>query len=1161
MQGLAHIMGNLSEYTQLLQAAKNRVLPAAVTGVSAVHRAMLAYALALDSGQQIMLVVNDEPTALRMCDDLNMLLGDSSAVYFPAREYVFRNVEGASREFEHQRLAALQQLCDGQVKILVASIEAATQYTMPKKLLESSVMKIESDKSYDLNELMKFLAASGYQRRDQVDGKCQFAVRGGILDVFPPHMSDPVRIEFWDEDIDTMSTFKTDTQRRFEPIDSFKITPAREVLFDDKKQLAKLLEEKADTLKGKATLKAKEQLLRDAKDLQEGVEPASLDRFLPLIYPELPTAVDFLNDGIVCMCDSAAVKESNRAFMSQHSADIEILLEEGLIFKGCSEFYAPIDEWLAKVLKQRLIIMDSFARTVFDIPVKTLVDFTAVQISPWSGEMLVMLEELEDRIRQKYCCVIFAGTERSAKALCTDLNKEGYSCDFLEDVPKLIEGKVYVLQGSLSSGMEFPAIKLAVMTYRSSNTKLKPKAKKKNKGLRSIADLEPGDYVVHVSHGIGVFEGIIKREIHGVTKDYIKIRYAGTDALFVPVTQLDLVSKYIGGRDEITVKLNRLNSAEWSKTRQRVRKAVKDMADELVKLYAARMACKGYSFSPDNDWQNDFELRFPYNETDDQLRCIQEIKSDMESETPMDRLLCGDVGFGKTEVAVRAAFKCVMDSKQCAVLVPTTILAWQHFQTFKQRMAGFPIKVDLLSRFRTPREQEQVLKELRRGETDIIIGTHRMVQKDVAFKDLGLVIIDEEQRFGVAHKEKFKELCNNVDVLTLSATPIPRTLNMAMSGIRDMSVIEEAPQDRIPVQTYVMEHDWGVIRQAILKELRRGGQVFYLHNKVDTIDHTVNIIQSMLPDARIVAAHGKMGEEQLSKIWKQLVDNEIDILVCTTIIETGVDVSNCNTLIVEDADRLGLSQLYQIRGRVGRSSRRAYAYMTVSKGKALTDVAAKRLNAIKEFTTFGSGLNIAMRDLEIRGAGSILGAKQHGHMEAVGYEMYLKMLSDAVAVSRGEAPEETVEECLIDIRIEAHIPERYIPNLSQRIDIYKKIAAIQNSEDASDVIDELIDRFGEPPKSVEGLVTVSLMRNTASHLGIKEISQRDDLLLFIPEKFDLQKASVMASSEKLKGRIMLNAGKTPYLAVKLKNGERAVEVMEMALKAMEEAAKQGKTAN
>ena len=572
------------------------------------------------------------------------------------------------------------------------------------------------------------------------------------------------------------------------------------------------------------------------------------------------------------------------------------------------------------------------------------------------------------------------------------------------------------------------------------------------------------------------------------------------------------------------------------------------MADELIKLYAKREASKGYAFGQDTDWQNDFERRFPYDETDDQLRCIQEIKADMERPVPMDRLLCGDVGFGKTEVAIRAAFKCVMDGKQCAVLVPTTILAWQHYQTFRNRMEGFPVKVDILSRFRTPREQEQVLEELRRGQIDVIIGTHRLVQKDVKFKDLGLCIIDEEQRFGVKHKETFKEMRNNVDVLTLSATPIPRTLNMAMSGIRDMSTIEEAPQDRQPVQTYVMEHDWGILTQAMNKELRRGGQVFYLHNRVDTIDSCAATIQKLIPDATVVVAHGKMSEEQLSKVWKRLLDHEIDILVCTTIIETGVDVSNCNTLIIEDADRLGLSQLYQIRGRVGRSSRRAFAYLTVTKGKALTDVATKRLEAIREFTTFGSGFRIAMRDLEIRGAGNILGAQQHGHMEAVGYEMYLKMLSDAVAVAKGEKPDTQATECQVDIRIGAHIPEDYIESLPQRIDIYKKIASVENDQDALDITDELIDRFGDPPESVKGLIDVSLLRNKAASLGIKEISQRTDSLLFYPEVVDMEAASRLAAN--LKGRVMLNAGAKPYLAVRVLKGEKPVDTMRLALDAM-----------
>ena len=873
----------------------------------------------------------------------------------------------------------------------------------------------------------------------------------------------------------------------------------------------------------------------------------SIDRYLPILYQPQTIFDYFEADALAFLCEPVSCKENFANAMAQHHEDVKMLMEQGILFRGCSVYYDDFTELCRKFCRCQSVMMDTFTRSLSDVPVRELVQLSASQLSTWSGEYAILKDDIEDYMKTGFCCVIFAGTPRGAQALTEDLQKD-FSVQLVRDVPSIDPGRIYVLEGTLSAGMEYPQLKLAVISHAKTGSSRKKPAKAKKGGIKNISDLNVGDYVVHVSHGIGIFEGIVKRDIHGVVKDYIKIRYAGSDMLFVPVTQLDLVTKYIGGKEDSVVKLNKLNSAEWAKTRARVKKAVKDMADELIKLYAKREAAQGYDFGPDTDWQNDFERRFPYDETDDQLRCIREIKDDMEKPSPMDRLLCGDVGFGKTEVAIRAAFKCVMDGKQCAVLVPTTILAWQHYQTFRKRMEGFPVKVDILSRFRTPREQEQVLEELRRGQVDIVVGTHRLVQKDVKFKDLGLCIIDEEQRFGVKHKESFKEMRNNVDVLTLSATPIPRTLNMAMSGIRDMSTIEEAPQDRQPVQTYVMEHDWGILVQAISKELRRGGQVFYLHNRVDTIDRCAATIQQFLPDATVVVAHGKMSEEQLSKVWKRLLDHEIDILVCTTIIETGVDVSNCNTLIIEDADRLGLSQLYQIRGRVGRSSRRAFAYLTVTKGKALTDVATKRLEAIREFTTFGSGFRIAMRDLEIRGAGNILGAQQHGHMEAVGYEMYLKMLSEAVAVAKGEKPEVQNTECLVDIRIGAHIPEDYIESLPQRIDIYKKIASVENEKDASDIIDELIDRFGTPPEAVKGLVDVSLLRNMAAGLGIREISQRTDSLLFYPETVDMQAASRLAAG--LKGRVMLNAGAKPYLAVKVAKGEKPVDTMRLALTMM-----------
>ncbi|KAF5036002.1 Transcription-repair-coupling factor [anaerobic digester metagenome] len=776
-----------------------------------------------------------------------------------------------------------------------------------------------------------------------------------------------------------------------------------------------------------------------------------------------------------------------------------------------------------------------------------LLNIHALALAPWGGELEHLLEDVRPYVHNGYSVTVLLPTRRGCEALVRDLVAEGVDATYAES-PAFAPG-VIVTDLTISAGFEYPEDKIAVLSHaRAAAPPKRLKKRRASDAIRSLSDLSEGDYVVHTTHGIGVFSGIVKREVLGVAKDYIKIRYHGTDTLFVPVTQLDLVSKYIGKSEDGIVRLSRLGSPEWQKTRARVRAAVADMAEELTALYKKRLVAVGFAFSQDTDWQRDFELRFPYEETDDQLRCIAEIKQDMQSPRPMDRLLCGDVGFGKTEVALRAAFKCVNDSKQCAVLVPTTILAWQHYQTFTKRMEGFPIRIELLSRFRSPKQQAEIVRQLKTGEVDVVIGTHRLLQRDVEYKDLGLCVIDEEQRFGVAHKERFKQLRESVDVLTLSATPIPRTLSMAMSGIRDMSIIEEAPQDRHPVQTYVLEHDWLVIAEALKRELRRGGQAFYLHNRTESIDGCAARLREMLPDARIATAHGKMTEEQLSKIWQSLVDRETDILVCTTIIETGVDVPNCNTLIIEDADRMGLSQLYQLRGRVGRSTRRAFAYLTFRPMKALTEIAAKRLNAIKEFTAFGSGFRIAMRDMEIRGAGSVLGAQQHGHMEAVGYEMYLRLLSEAVAESKGE-PVQKNAECQVDIPVAAHIPEEYIDSLSLRLDVYKKIAAITNEAESTEVLDELIDRFGDPPQTVAGLVDVALVRNRAAALGIREISQRNGQMLFYFEHINPVVAATVAG--RLKGRVLVNAGNKPYIAVRMAKEADSIATIRETLDAAE----------
>ena len=1148
MKEFARLLEQHPVFRQLTQAIHEGRTPVTMSGLAESHKSHFSAALAASLERPVLVIAHDEATALRMARDMAVLSG-VPVFNYPSRDFVLLGMDGASAEYEHQRLKVLSTLLEGQPCIITASIEAVAQLTLPPEKLRSRELSIDFDHSYPLEELLGSLVAMGYERREQIEGTCQFACRGGILDIFPPNCENPVRIEFWDEDVDSINTFKVDTQRREEPLERVIVPPAREVLFDSHEQLKKLLLKACDGLKGKSGLKAKEHLEQDIRRLEDGINPVSIDRYLPLLYPQAATIFDYMPQAVSVLCEPITCKERLKSILDQHHEDVRQLLEEGVLFKDCSVYYEDFVAVCRNLSSHSGILMDSFTRLVSEVAVKESLMLSASQMAAWSGEYEVLKEDLSDYCRDGYCCVLFAGTDRSAQALTSDLQKDGFSASFVKDVHQLIPGTVYVLEDTISSGIEYPKLRLAILSHgRSGQSKQKKPKKKSN--IKQISDLNIGDFVVHVSHGIGLFEGIVKREIQGVIKDYIQIRYAGTDMLFVPVTQLDLVTKYVSGGEEGLVKLNKLNSGEWQKTRARVRKEVKDMADELIKLYAQRLSVEGHAFSADTEWQHDFERRFPYEETDDQLRCIQEIKEDMEKKSPMDRLLCGDVGFGKTEVAIRAAFKAVMDGKQVAVLVPTTILAWQHFQTFKGRMEGFPIKIDLLSRFRNARDSEQVLTELKRGQIDIVIGTHRLLQNGVKFKDLGLCIIDEEQRFGVAHKEKLKEMRKNVDVLTLSATPIPRTLSMAMSGIRDMSTIDEAPQDRQPVQTYVMEHDWNIIAQAIRKELRRGGQVFYLYNKVETIEHCANTILHFVPEARVVFAHGKMSEEQLSKVWKKMLDREIDVLVCTTIIETGVDISNANTLIIQDADRLGLSQLYQIRGRVGRSSRRAFAYLTVTPGKALNEVATKRLSAIREFTTFGSGFRIAMRDLQIRGAGNILGAQQHGHMEAVGYELYMKLLSEAIAVGQGKEVEYKAEECQVDIRIGAHIPESYIEDLTQRIDIYKKIAAVENKEDALDVLDELIDRFGEPPTSVKGLVDVSLLRNTAARMGINKISQKNDSLIFLQENFDLELASYVAAN--LKGRIMVNMGKEPYLAARILKGEKPIEVMRMALECMDQ---------
>ncbi len=1136
------IASRLEQYVQMIADLRDGRTPALCVGLSAIHKAHFIAAASQELNEPVLVVAQDEVSAARLAADINAMLEEEAALFFPYRDFSYRQMEGISTEYEQARLGVLSRLAAGEAKIVTTSIQALMTRTIPKEVLLQNTFTISPENSLPMEELISRLSRSGYIRRPQVDGVSQYSVRGGILDVFPPKESNPVRIEYWGDDIDTMSYFELDSQRRTDPLDRLEIAPANEVIFAEGELEQKL----SGFIKGlgnrKTTEAAKNLLQKDLDQIAGGIELASEDKYFPLAYDKFATILDYFENAPVFLSERAEMRENGRALFWQYSEDMKVLLDEGQLCKGLDSYLLSPEQAEANLERHRVMLLDTFARTGTGQGLKDLINISPLQSSGWNGELKLLESDLRPLLEEGYCCVVLAGTPKAASNLANDLMKMGLPASYVRDVKTIQYKKVLVLAGTLSTGFEYPQIKVSVTTTGKAVTlTANPPKKRKGEEIKSLSDLTVGDYVVHVSHGIGIFDGIHKLDLHGIVKDYIKIKYAGADTLYVPVTQLDLVSKYIGPREDSKIKLNRLNSGEWQKTRARVKKAVDEMADELIALYAQRMKVKGFAFSPDTEYQRDFEAHFDYQETDDQLRCIAEIKADMEKPVPMERLLCGDVGFGKTEVALRAAFKCVMDGKQCAILCPTTILAWQHYQTLLHRMGNFPVEIELLSRFRSPKEQKAVVKKLESGRVDIVVGTHRLVSKDVKFKDLGLAIIDEEQRFGVAHKERFKQMLAGVDMLTLSATPIPRTLNMAMSGIRDMSVIEEAPQNRHPVQTYVLEYDEGVIYEALRRELHRSGQVYYIHNNIESIHSRAAQIKAAIPEARIGVAHGRMAEDELSRIWKQMMDQELDILVCTTLIETGVDVPNCNTLVIENADRMGLSQLYQLRGRVGRSNRRAFAYFTFQRGKVLTEVATKRLNAIREFTKFGSGFRIALRDLEIRGAGNILGTRQHGHMEAVGYDMYLRLLSQAVAEKQGKAPEtQATAECLVDIQLEAHIPETYIDNLAQRIDVYRKIASIKDQADSLDLVDELIDRFGEPPQSVKGLIDVALLRNTAARFGFKEINQKADALQMIPEKLDINLSAAL--STRMKGRVTVNAGAVPAIAVKLK-GQSSLDTL------------------
>ncbi len=1109
METLLQILTCQPGYDTLLGAlSQNRIV--GMSGASQIIRAHLIASVYRHSNRPMVVVCSDDTSARKIRDELESFM-QTQIPLLPTRDWTFYCTTGVSRQWEHQRIDLLYKLSTEQCPILVTSLKALTMRSMPKTKLMEQTLTLDLGTPISPEALVSHLLRCGYTRGDLVEGVGQFAHRGGIIDVFSPGMGKPVRIDFYGDEIDTMGIFDPISQRRTDNVKKYLILPVAETIPhlhpDGIHGLAN------DLLSLRSRLQKRknphEQLIRtlgeDLDALEQEAYFSASDRYISLIYPDYACAEDYLPaNATVCLCDHGNLRKAADLDQEEEGLILDNLLNGGLLCGELCEYNRDWTEFCTNLSNHPILYLDAFLSSSYPEGLKPqkLLSFTAKQLPSYGGNMDVAASDLEFYSNSGYGTVVLCGTQRRGELLQQQLRDRGIHSSLVLPLTQLPKpGQILLAEGSLPFGMEYPQAKIAVLTEGQLNPQSAKKSPKKSQKrsnrqkLETFADLNPGDLVVHDEYGIGRFLCMEQVIQDGVAKDYIKIAYLGDGMLYVPATRLDLIAKYIGGGEDGAVKLNRLGGSQWEKTKARARSSAKDMAQELIRLYAERKRLPGFAFSPDDAMQREFEDNFPFVETDDQLRCIEEIKDDMIAPTPMDRLLCGDVGFGKTEVALRAAMKAITDSKQVAILVPTTVLAQQHYTTAIARFHGFPINIGVLSRFCSPAQVKQTLADLRAGNIDLIVGTHKLLQKDVEFKDLGLLIIDEEQRFGVTHKEKLKELSKGIDVLTLSATPIPRTLNMALTGVRDLSTLEEPPQDRFPVQTFILEHNDAIVYDAIRRELERGGQVYYMHNRVQSIDRRAAELKRAFPDVNIGVAHGKLSEGDLSDTMQSLMDGDISILVCTTIIETGIDNPNVNTLIIEDADKLGLAQLHQIRGRVGRSNRHAFAYMTYRSGKILSEIAEKRLSAIRDFAEFGSGFKIAMRDLEIRGAGNLLGAEQSGHMVSVGYDMYLRLLEDAVLEEKGEtpAPQPT---CTVDINVEACIPKYYVTTVEQRMDLYRRMAAIRNDHDSEELLDEIVDRFGEPEKGVTNLVDIALLRVQSASMGISEIRQYGGALHF-----------------------------------------------------------------
>lgn len=1132
--------------------------PALINGLSDGTRNLLCASLlqeeSLSANGTGLVIVPDEKTAYSLQVKLSAFI-DGVRV-FPVRDFNFHNIGISSKDWEYERLTVLREILSGACRVVIAVPDGALSILPPKEYMkQGNSLKIGDE--IPLAQLIETLEKYGYFRCDTVEGPGQYSSRGDIVDIFIPDEALPIRLEFFGDELDAAGYFDIMTQRRTENVTSFSITPVREVMISPEKSV--VISEKIKQLIATAVKKNNQKLAEKLQKELVAVESGEFhgaDKYLPLIYDEFSTLFDYA-DGLAFVCDYPRVRDRINSSLWQLNQTLTDLAGEGEMVIRDMLWCKGYEDMLFMLTKRPCVVTDTFSSTP-DFKISGLFEFLSKQTVSTECGIDILCDDLEGYIHQGYKTALCVRGTAHATALLDMLKDRGVNAVISSGVEysSMSHKHVYIIPkddpSKEYSGFELTKAKFAFLcedaaTQSTSaravkiNEKAKRTAKKK---ILSYLELAEGDYVVHEQHGVGQYLGIKTLTVMGVTRDYISIKYAGKDSLYVPCDQLDKISKYSGKSE--TVVLSKMGGSDWIKKKQRAKTAAKDMAKELIALYAERMKRPGYAFSHDTDWQREFEDGFEYEETDGQLEALKDIKADMERPCPMDRLLCGDVGFGKTEVALRAVFKCIMDGKQAAVLVPTTILAFQHFRTFSSRMHGFPISIELLSRHVSPKKAREVLAKLENGEVDVVVGTHKLLGKNVKFKDLGLLVVDEEQRFGVAHKERLKEMSKQVDVLTLTATPIPRTFNMALVGIRDMSVLEEAPVDRYPVQTYVLEHDNTIVMEAIKKELRRGGQVFYMHNRVEDLPTIAARINEQVPDAVIGIAHGQMDKDELSEIWYDMTEGKIDVLVCTTIIETGVDVPNANTLIVEDADRMGLSQLHQIRGRVGRSNRRAYAYFTWKPQSMLNEIAQKRLVAIKEFTEFGSGFKIAMRDLEIRGAGNLLGAEQSGHMEAVGYDMFIKILEQAVLEEKGIAPKESTE-CTVDLGISAYIPEKYIKRPSGRIEMYKRISEIKSKSDADDVLDEMQDRYGDIPRETRNLVLVASIKARCTEIGIVKLVCKGNKLEVYPGTAPTKEQSVELA-KRFPGRLLTSLGQNPCFNIKLAGEEGIDKVLEEIFK-------------